>query len=76
MGCTGYPVLRNCQLCWCPRTYLQGRWNVTLEQIIEAAYHCAWSMDEIHSAVREEGLDEVSDETIHNLLGKYQDSIK
>lgn len=44
--------------------------------IIEAAYHCAWHNHEIHAAVKEAGLDEVSDETIANLLGEYANSVK
>lgn len=44
--------------------------------IIEAAYHCAYSTEEIHAAVKDHGLPETSDETIANLLGEYSDSIK
>jgi hypothetical protein len=44
--------------------------------IIEAAYHCAHSMAEIHAAVKATGLPETSDETIANLLGEYSQSIK
>lgn len=47
-----------------------------LMKIIEAAYHCAWHNHEIHAAVKEAGLDEVSDETIANLLGEYENSVK
>lgn len=43
--------------------------------IIEAAYHCSWSNEEIHQKVSDAGLDEVSDETIDNLLGEYHEGI-
>ena len=48
---------------------------LTLDQIIEAAYHCAHSNEEIHSAIKDAGLDEVSDETIAYLLGTYAESL-
>lgn len=44
--------------------------------IIESAYHCAYSLAEIHRNIKMAGLPETSDETIANLLGKYADSIK
>jgi hypothetical protein len=44
--------------------------------IIEAAYHCAHSMAEVHAAVKAAGLPETSDETIANLLGEYAQTIK
>lgn len=44
--------------------------------IIEAAYHCAHSYEEVHAAVKAAGLPETSDETIANLLGEYADSLK
>lgn len=48
---------------------------LTLDKIIEAAYHCAYSNEEIHSAIKDAGLDEVSDETIAYLLGTYAESL-
>jgi hypothetical protein len=44
--------------------------------IIEAAYHCAHSFEDIHEAIAEAGLPQTSDETIANLLGDYMQSIK
>lgn len=44
--------------------------------IIEAAYNCAYSMEEIHKQIADAGLPQTSDETIHNLLGMYGERIK
>lgn len=49
---------------------------MTLDQIIEAAYHCGQTVDEVHAAIAANGLDQASDETIMMLLGEYHDSIE
>lgn len=46
-----------------------------LMSIIESAYHCAFSNDEIHEMIKNAGLPESSDETIANLLGEYGDNL-
>lgn len=46
-----------------------------LAGIIEAAYHCAWSNEDIHAAIKAAGLDQTSDETITLLLGEYGEAI-
>lgn len=47
-----------------------------LAEIIEAAYHCAHTWEEMHAAIKAAGLDEVSDETLMMLLGEYADSLE
>lgn len=46
-----------------------------LMSIIEAAYHCAFSNDEIHEMIKNAGLPESSDETIAFLIGEYGDRL-
>lgn len=48
----------------------------TLWLIIESAYHCAYSNEEIHRAINNAGLPETSDETIAMVMGQYTDYIK
>lgn len=50
--------------------------NDIMWKIIEAAYHCALHMHEIHEMIKNNGLPESSDETIHNLLGLYTEEVK
>lgn len=47
-----------------------------LYQIIEAAYHCAHTWEQMHAAIAKAGLEQVSDETLMMLLGEYSDSLE
>ena len=49
---------------------------LTLDQIIEAAYHCGKTIDEVHADIAANGLEQASDETIAMLLGEYHESIE
>lgn len=50
--------------------------NDKMRDIIVAAYHCALHNDEIHEMIKNNGLPESSDETIHNLLGLYSEELE
>ena len=45
--------------------------NDKFMKIIEAAYHCALHIDEVHEMIKNNGLPESSDETIAFLIGEY-----
>ena len=50
--------------------------NDKMYEIIVAAYHCSLRNDEIHEMIKNNGLPESSDETIHNLLGLYSEEVE
>jgi hypothetical protein len=70
------PEFRHYQLTFYRGLIARLRAEDPMYLIIEAAYHCAHSMAEVHAAVKAAGLRETSDETIANLLGEYAQSIK
>lgn len=61
-------------MCWKCETEICEP-NDKFMKIIEAAYHCALHIDEVHEMIKNNGLPESSDETIAFLIGEYGDSL-